>query len=625
MTLTGGYTAAHAAPTTGRGGCSGCSGGGGCAGGCAGGGNGGAVALGSAFVRPQFFGGMLLTEDDLQAITDYVIGKRRLTNRYVFGAGVVCGLEVSCEPCHSGSVVVGPGYAIDCCGNDVLVDCPTQVDVVALVRELRRRGGLDCGEPCQDHPCHDYVLNAVYTEQPSDPVAPYADDDCSVGDCEFSRIREGYRFELSRDAPPQEPSILDILKTCLDVDDDRVKEDAAVMARVVRLGISMEAPQPDIDAAEATAVTPDIPVGREFDELDHDAAEFGPALDLVTRATTVLARDAAARAGRGPSVGLNARRRDLLSRRTRLLAQRLLASDELAAMPDPERSGVVRLLNTADTQRNLADLTERDRLHVAERVDDGSAEEIYVRDATRMRSRVLRELADSGRAGCEEFRAVSALRFSALDANAPREVRVLGRTFVSVLVRCVCAAANPRCPTCTDARIPLARVRVEGCDVISVCALERHWVHSPRALAYWFPVIEALREVLEQRCCPDDCDDRYAYRGAEYAGRPAVARSARASDAAAAALAGGAATGHVREREVDVLREQAFSALRLVRPLEDVPVLREVLTALGEEFLDRSPPSVQPGTDADDPRVAVLEKQVAELAKRLEDIAGERP
>ena len=45
---------------------------------------------------------MLLTEDDLQAVVDYTVAKRRLTNRHVFGPGVVCGLEVDCDPCDPG-------------------------------------------------------------------------------------------------------------------------------------------------------------------------------------------------------------------------------------------------------------------------------------------------------------------------------------------------------------------------------------------------------------------------------------------------------------------------------------------------------------------------------------------
>ena len=80
-------------------GCGGGGGGGGCSGGCGSGCTCTGAPAGTVCVRPQFFGGMLLTEDDLQAIIDYVVAKRRLTNRSVFGAGVVCGLDVTCDPC----------------------------------------------------------------------------------------------------------------------------------------------------------------------------------------------------------------------------------------------------------------------------------------------------------------------------------------------------------------------------------------------------------------------------------------------------------------------------------------------------------------------------------------------
>ena len=50
----------------------------------------------------------------------------------------------------------------------------------------------------------------------------------------------------------------------------------------------------------------------------------------------------------------------------------------------------------------------------------------------------------------------------------------------------------------------MARVQVEDCEVVDVCALERHWVLTPRNLAYWFPIVEALRELLERRCCDDN-------------------------------------------------------------------------------------------------------------------------
>ena len=473
------------------------------------------------------------------------------------------------------------------------------------MRELRQRSGVDCGEPCDDNPCHGYVLNVVYTEQPSDPVAPYADDDCAVGDCEFSRVREGYRFELSCDAPEPEPTIIDILEDCLRVDDERVKEDAALMASVIQRGMGRgEEPEPEVagkplsaldDVAEAET---DIPVKREFDELDRDDADFGEALNVVVRGTRAMARDAAFQSGRGPSIRLTNSRRGVVRTGTSALARRLLASKELAEMPEAERSGVTRLLNAAVEQRSLDDLTERDA--GPPWTDQGPVEETYIRDAKLMKSRVLRKLADSGRAGCQEYRAVSALKFAALDKYAASEVHLLGRIFVSAVVRCVCDAANPLCPSCTDGRIALARLQVDGCDVVSVCALERRWVNSPRALAYWFPVVEALRRLLEKRCCPDECDD------SRYDIRDSAARRQQ-----------------VREREVDVLRNQAVEALRLVRPPEEVDELREVLVALGDEFLESPQPSLSRADE--EARVAALEKQVAELSRRLQDLTGNRP
>ena len=67
----------------------------------------------------RFFAGQLLTESELNTEQAYVIAKNRLHNRYLHGWGVVCGLEVVCA-CE-GFVHVKSGYAIDPCGNDIIV------------------------------------------------------------------------------------------------------------------------------------------------------------------------------------------------------------------------------------------------------------------------------------------------------------------------------------------------------------------------------------------------------------------------------------------------------------------------------------------------------------------------
>jgi hypothetical protein len=178
------------------------------------------------FVRPHFFAGQLLTEEDLQLLGNYVTAKNRLHNRHLFGGGVVCGLDVTCHPCGGGSVIIHPGHALDCCGNDIVLSCPQTLDINAMVRELRTRllGGFDCGNPCKDKikdPCKDsggtkpgaihqegnvekgketareYCLYVRYCEELTDPVTPYTTDEpCGPQTCQPTRVREGVRYEL---------------------------------------------------------------------------------------------------------------------------------------------------------------------------------------------------------------------------------------------------------------------------------------------------------------------------------------------------------------------------------------------------------------------------------------------
>ena len=128
-------------------------------------------------LRPNFFAGQLLTEDDLQQITTYQNAKRRLTNRYVLGTGVVCGLEVvaSSDPNTPGVITVNPGYALDCCGNDIVLSCPYPIDVNTMIRDQ----GLDCGDPCEEAMAEEgghreYLLCVRYADTPTELVSPYS-------------------------------------------------------------------------------------------------------------------------------------------------------------------------------------------------------------------------------------------------------------------------------------------------------------------------------------------------------------------------------------------------------------------------------------------------------------------
>jgi hypothetical protein len=81
------------------------------------------------FERPRFFTGKLLAAADLQREQDYQRDKARLRNRFLHGWGLVSGLGVSIE---QGTVVVSPGLALDCAGNELVLSEPARVSLLGL-------------------------------------------------------------------------------------------------------------------------------------------------------------------------------------------------------------------------------------------------------------------------------------------------------------------------------------------------------------------------------------------------------------------------------------------------------------------------------------------------------------
>ncbi|MCX4673181.1 hypothetical protein OG453_42235 [Streptomyces sp. NBC_01381] len=160
-------------------------------------------------VRPVFFAGQLLTEDDLGRLAAWTTGLIRAHNRlsYVSGEGhgaVLCGLAVSCDSCSRGVVRVGTGHAVDGSGSDIPVICAEDVDVVALVRGFRASGG-GCPDPCPPGPERTYGLFLRYEEEFAEPAAPYdPGDGCTAVGCVPTRVREGHRFSVG--CVPDPPS-----------------------------------------------------------------------------------------------------------------------------------------------------------------------------------------------------------------------------------------------------------------------------------------------------------------------------------------------------------------------------------------------------------------------------------
>jgi len=130
--------------------------------------------------RPRFFAGQLLSEAELNNEMDYILAKQRLHNRYLHGVGTVCGLEVVCSNCD-GQVVIKPGYAIDPCGNDIVVCEEQQFDVLKAIQAccdaVKKKNKTVCDpyQPfnpgCTGQEEH-WCITIAYQETPTQPVTP---------------------------------------------------------------------------------------------------------------------------------------------------------------------------------------------------------------------------------------------------------------------------------------------------------------------------------------------------------------------------------------------------------------------------------------------------------------------
>lgn len=69
--------------------------------------------------RPRFFPGKLITPEDLELEQQYFLEKLKRHNRSLHGFGMVFGLKVTVR---KGQIVVAPGLAVDCEGNELTID-----------------------------------------------------------------------------------------------------------------------------------------------------------------------------------------------------------------------------------------------------------------------------------------------------------------------------------------------------------------------------------------------------------------------------------------------------------------------------------------------------------------------
>ena len=172
------------------------------------------------FDRPNYFCGHLLTDADLSLQQKYVMEKNKLYHRTIDGYGVVCGLKLTCD-CHcQGHILIHEGFAIDDCGNDLVVCETARFDVITALKNKK----LLIADPPQDEcePKHRksrceikqcFYITICYDEEVSDYETPFQSS-CTSGpkECLPTRTHERVRFDITDKLPPRHSYLPDLEK-----------------------------------------------------------------------------------------------------------------------------------------------------------------------------------------------------------------------------------------------------------------------------------------------------------------------------------------------------------------------------------------------------------------------------
>lgn len=480
--------------------------------------------LSDALMRPRFFPGQLLTEDDLGQLVSYVTAKSRLHNRFLFGAGVVAGLQVRKHPASPRAVRVDAGYALDPHGHDIVVPCRQDLDLLAMVRELvRARMGKDCdpvsnppeqleGTPTPK-PLRQYGLYLRYHEQPTEPVAPYTtgDDPCAEQACQFSRVQEGFVFELRCFEPLARHGLQEALQCCLESKRPRAlwPKDLELLKRRVRelrKALDQLSPEPVSGGGEEPARGV-YTLSREDIASARALLKVGPLMDAPLEDKAEQLERAASLVARYDLSDKPEEARESFEELRGLihgdggpgLAQEVLDGARRAELSPLERKTVTTIA------------TESRQLTGSERTEDWGS----------LRHRMLAAGAALDDALRAEYQAAvdTALKRPALDTSSSRpsaaspqrappeeelrrtvaQLERLSEQDEATLRECLCEVLSPPYRHPEDPAVLLARVDVRDCDVVEICNMARQIVLSPAAVQYW--VGGALHEQFEQYCC----------------------------------------------------------------------------------------------------------------------------
>jgi hypothetical protein len=209
------------------------------------------------FERNRYFYGKLLTVRDFMSEQTYFSDKRRLTNRLLFGSGVIAGLQVVAV--DDKSISIETGAALDQMGREIIVPSPLTVKLSNVDGFMN----------------NDYAKNVYlcleYNEKGKEPVHTVAGASGGSEDVsEHNRILESYRLFV-REQPPA-PALLEydylIEDTSIWYDDGQVRVLQSV-PRYIEPGQSFELKL----SIEKTLQTPHISFEYELEMVQAESVE----------------------------------------------------------------------------------------------------------------------------------------------------------------------------------------------------------------------------------------------------------------------------------------------------------------------------------------------------------------
>lgn len=145
------------------------------------------------FERNRYFYGKFLSVDDFEAEQRYMNDKRRMLNRFLYGVGVVCGMQV--VEIDDYTISLEAGMALDFSGREIVVAAPF-VKRLSAIEGFSKYSAL--GEDRQD-----LYLCIAYDEYMDEPVQNVTKVNEEQEE-EFNKYVEGYRLFVTSEIPESE-------------------------------------------------------------------------------------------------------------------------------------------------------------------------------------------------------------------------------------------------------------------------------------------------------------------------------------------------------------------------------------------------------------------------------------